>query len=721
MIKRVISLILVLVIIATLTGCDKDKTTQVMGRYVEEGLTLPEGVTENRVVFITKNTDNELVLYVTEYGLYYKYTLHENEWVSEPAKWLSNENVSRYNRIFYGQDGNQYALCYYNYNTMKLLKTQDGIEYEIVKLPFDQTTEDIRRPRNVIFRCEVLRNGDIALTLSDEPNLYIVSSDGNILHELNYAYSFKAAGDSLLVSDVDNRKILIYDSSSDYSVTEKDNIQEIFSNQIIFPGENEGEIYIADNKGIHLLEAGGTIWQTIFTGDTSYLDMSTCYLQSMFVVDQVFYATYCDLNTGKEFIKQYRFDPTAEAVAETAFSIYSLNENEMIRDAVINFQAKHPEVRVQYYVAMETDEGLQGNDYIRAFNTELMAGRGADIILLDGMPVEDYIEKGLLKDITYIIEPLATSEEFMSNIIEPFKTGGIYYNVPISFGMPVAYGNKELLELATLEGINGFNQDENKSLSITSSLSELVKFYVITNMDIFINAGKFDDEIFQRLLLDINSVKQLKPSIDGQEKLYWKPHLIEWGEKVSASIMDYFLVNYGDDFVGVADITTLHDVNALFTVINTFNGEFSTIKHQYIPYGLVGVNASTKNNDLVEEFINYLFSEEVQSMVPMGLPVNNAALINVLYKNLSDVDPSISPKVFFTCECTDSTVYLHCINIDEAKLMFEVLHSVNTPITYDSVLIDFLLDETEAYFDGTKTASETAQSIKQQVETYLAE
>ena len=35
-----------------------------------------------------------------------------------------------------------------------------------------------------------------------------------------------------------------------------------------------------------------------------------------------------------------------------------------------------------------------------------MDGNGPDIILLDGLPVESYIEKGLLEDISDVINPL---------------------------------------------------------------------------------------------------------------------------------------------------------------------------------------------------------------------------------------------------------------------------------------------------------------------------
>lgn len=43
-------------------------------------------------------------------------------------------------------------------------------------------------------------------------------------------------------------------------------------------------------------------------------------------------------------------------------------------------------------------------DVIRALNTELLNGKGADVLILDGLPMETYKNKGILADLSSLFE-----------------------------------------------------------------------------------------------------------------------------------------------------------------------------------------------------------------------------------------------------------------------------------------------------------------------------
>ena len=40
------------------------------------------------------------------------------------------------------------------------------------------------------------------------------------------------------------------------------------------------------------------------------------------------------------------------------------------------------------------EDSVTVSDALRTLNTDIMAGKGPDILILDGMPVENYIQKG---------------------------------------------------------------------------------------------------------------------------------------------------------------------------------------------------------------------------------------------------------------------------------------------------------------------------------------
>ena len=62
-----------------------------------------------------------------------------------------------------------------------------------------------------------------------------------------------------------------------------------------------------------------------------------------------------------------------------------------------SFQLEHPDVRVELIDGQITSGSTTVSDTIRALNTALLGGNGADLLVLDGLPAESYIEKGILE------------------------------------------------------------------------------------------------------------------------------------------------------------------------------------------------------------------------------------------------------------------------------------------------------------------------------------
>ena len=88
------------------------------------------------------------------------------------------------------------------------------------------------------------------------------------------------------------------------------------------------------------------------------------------------------------------------------------------------FEEKFPEYQVVIDVGVSEEDGKTVSDAIRSLNTEIMAGNGPDIILMDGLPIEDYIEKGVLEDLSDMVESVKENgEEFFENVLSSYKKG----------------------------------------------------------------------------------------------------------------------------------------------------------------------------------------------------------------------------------------------------------------------------------------------------------
>lgn len=77
-------------------------------------------------------------------------------------------------------------------------------------------------------------------------------------------------------------------------------------------------------------------------------------------------------------------------------TVYSLVKNEDISQIAVLFQQAHPELKVDLLVGMTDEASLTRTDAIKQLNTELLAGEGPDILIVDGLSVEKYTDTGLL-------------------------------------------------------------------------------------------------------------------------------------------------------------------------------------------------------------------------------------------------------------------------------------------------------------------------------------
>lgn len=57
------------------------------------------------------------------------------------------------------------------------------------------------------------------------------------------------------------------------------------------------------------------------------------------------------------------------------------------------FQRQNPDVHVVYDVALTGADAVTASDALRTLANELLAGKGPDLLVLDGMPIDSYVEK----------------------------------------------------------------------------------------------------------------------------------------------------------------------------------------------------------------------------------------------------------------------------------------------------------------------------------------
>jgi ABC-type glycerol-3-phosphate transport system substrate-binding protein len=472
-----------------------------------------------------------------------------------------------------------------------------------------------------------------------------------------------------------------------------------------FTSDEKGNWYIASSIGISRLLNGGSTWETIVDGVLTSLGMPSYSIDTILPGGQEdFYVMY-QYGEGQRDIKHYRYDKDVPSTPSQTLTVISLNENATIRQAINEYRKTNQDVKVDYRVMMNGEDGIPVEDNIKLINTELMAGKGADIILFDGMSVDPYIEKGVLADISSMIKPLIESGELQDNVMDRYQKDGAIYAASLRFLMPFVFGKQEAVN--STKSMQ-FLADYAENKAALSLFGEQVYSYAELSSKLYqLYADRFIgmDKKFNREEL-IRFLEQMK-IIYLQTKIREEMGDLSTG---TDTILPAMLIYEKYAELGLINIESSFDTYAAISAVMQTEGEFASIREQYIPSGIIGINNASLNKEIAGDFIKVLYSYEVQNNeLSDGLPVNAKALDNF---GMEPNDYHISGPEGF--EATQPSEEIR-------KQIITLAKSLKTPIREEEVLKKMILSEMQPFFTGEAKAEEIADQIIHKVEVYLSE
>lgn len=323
-----------------------------------------------------------------------------------------------------------------------------------------------------------------------------------------------------------------------------------------------------------------------------------------------------DINAQSTKLVCYSYDETIASVPDKQITVYSLKENKTIRQAISMFQKQRIDVKINYVVAMG-EEGGTAADYIRALNTELISGKGADVLILDGLPVDSYIQQGVLTDIGGLLKPMIDSGELNRNIVNAGIQDGKQYYMPVRYRIPIIMGKQSAVESAgslanIISWIDG-HEDE-KYLS-SNSYEALTRAFLELNYEfVFPDKTNLNQQNFNQFIENLKKLADNCIVSDENQNLMtdvrymYQSDIISWIDKKCAASMDI--------------LENIHSIAAPSSVEKEYDGSVGTFNNMYVPSGLVGINSAGKEQEIAGEFVKLLFQDEVQGIdLGDGYPV----------------------------------------------------------------------------------------------------
>lgn len=499
--------------------------------------------------------------------------------------------------------------------------------------------------------------------------------------------------------------------------------------QIVFAEDEEGRLYYCTRNGIFSHVMGGSVVEQVVDGALCSLSDTSVSVLAMEVADGSFYVIYTG-SMGTAGILKYTYDPSVASVPERELTIYSLQEDSGIRQAAVQFQKLYPDTYISYEVGMSGEDGITVSDALRTLNTDILAGNGPDVLILDEMSVDAYAGKGMLTDLSGLLEEISEREGLWENIAYAYQTENTVCAVPARFGIAVAAG--EVSVLNRLEDLDSLAELAGEEGTLTwGGMAQLpaALYYSCAG-----SWKKEDGTIDQDCLMEY--VIKLKQIYDN-----WEDQATEEERESCIESLGFLLNNSGyfKGSVGGSEMSILGGLSKLavgilldvidyagYTSVNQITGSckirlFGGQQEKvYVPLCTLGILNTAREPERAMDFISYLLSREGQTAVGGdGFPVNKSAFRETLE------DDTWSGQYSATSGNSDGSAWVDLTyyqpSEEERQWLTDAADSLSVCGETERVQREAVLADTLRCLKGEISPEEAVNSIMQKLNLYLAE
>lgn len=737
-----------------------DKVTA-KGRYVEEVIELADRFsgTENRLFRLASG---ELVIIDLNGGIL---TSKDNgaTWEEDRNRTWQSRLTGEGNYILSAAIGanNTTAVIYNNFSNVESIEDYSPNKLLLVKpdgteIPVEISgIGDERNPSNI----GVADDGTVFVSVAGSSNLYEVKEDGSCelfltVQEMRPEL-IQCQGNLIIMDGYGYSAPIIYDREKKEYVEDevwKDLVRENYPkgnaysgsyySMYFFTGE-EGVLYLAGEKGLHRHVIGGSVSEQVIDGNLCTFGNPVYEIAGMVMLENNEFLT---LFSGGRLV-HYVYDQNASTVPNNQLTVYSLKESDTLRQAISLYQTANPDIFVKYDVGMEEGGSVTRDDALKSLNTKIIAGEGPDVLLLDDMPLDSYIEKGMLQDMRPVIDGLSGDEELFGNIVDAMKSGDSVYAMPLEVSIPAAAADnkyisrmKDLKSIAdTIEQLR-IDYPEKDLLDICSAQGIMRMFAIVCEPAWITGDGELDKAALSEFLeqskriydaqmdgLSSQSIERYNNSnqfwlkefgTTREESKYFRQLVSPMNYVGSLQYMLCGLVMNSSGYMSLTSLSrTAGFENSTWAVMN---GQCSNV---FCAETLLGISAASKHTELAEDFVKLCFKKEAQSNLFNGFAVNKAA-----FEDSFAIDESMvgddGGYLYFSMSngeglSVDYTAYP--VNDGQIAEFRRCLEAADTPYIKNSVLEEAVYEAGTAYLQDSQSLDETVNAIEKKLALYLAE
>lgn len=454
-----------------------------------------------------------------------------------------------------------------------------------------------------------------------------INADGNQTHYYHgdvYSApgSATAFGNTLAVCNTDHISLYNLESGEETGVIKlppflqmEDGGKDV---PVIAAIPDEAGLLYCNSTGVYRITTDGSLTERLIDSYQFALDHPGTELLKAFAEPDGSLLLLLKRNRNYHLVR-FTFDPLADRLPQQEITIYSLVHVPYIRNAVRLYQARNPETAVTYRVGYTGEDNFSLEDALRSLSIELAAGRGADILILDGVPFMEYLTPGTLMDLSGLLEEEAGSGPLLENITGAYRTERGLFAVPTRFSVPLLAG-QGIKKIHSAEDLRAWLEN-NRGMYSGGYPAEIIRGWYYNacswgwlNVDGSRNNAAISGDL--ETLRAVEALLSLPDDNGGWQDRFIAAKYITGEVPFMMATMDSMMASK----------------HYIFALSNPYGGIYQPMtgmEHRgvFIPQSILGVNEAAANKEGVTDFARFLLSREAQAAdLRDGFPIREDAI-----------------------------------------------------------------------------------------------
>lgn len=426
-------------------------------------------------------------------------------------------------------------------------------------------------------------------------------------------------------------------------------------------GDDSAVLYLACRNGLYRYVWDGAVIEQIADGQMVALGDSQYNPYALQILEDEQFRVYF---SGNYMVEMY-YDETLPMRPSRELTVYSLEENGRIRYAGHLFQKEHPDVLVRYETGMDGDNAVSREDALKNLNTKILAGEVPDVIILDNIDMEQYADKGVLRELDDFLTPYEEEGILYQNILEGMRMTEKekIYGVPMTVDLPLYFGEKKYVN--DMQGLDGMvagaelAREEHPDGPLIDTPNQENLFNII--IPICLPAwseedGSLDAESLTEFYQAAVRMWELDSAgLSEEERLRWQQALEDEKADLTNIMFGQYedLYNIGETWIALGYLKNAwYGVTNLHTRMDNYRHDYSYYKklEDEVVYGrmtgqagniyrartITGLCEQSEEPELGEEFMELLLSDAMmrkwwlEGHFDGGLPIRKESLSSLL-------------------------------------------------------------------------------------------